>query len=214
MVNNMQLSKKQFNKLYITGADKKTEWLLPWFEENFTKHNPDAQLAVYEFDTFAPELKGWFKKPAAMMDASGIADQVVWLDTDCEIKGNLDGIFNYIQSKKLTMAIDRPWTTRRSNRGTWYNSGVVGFEGIPPVLSEWARYIKEGLTNEVGDQEVLNWMLGGDPIREITHMNTLPPMYNFLRLDIQDKYPNFDKAKIVHWTGNKGKEVIKEMMNV
>ena len=56
-------------------------------------------------------------------------------------------------------------------------------------------------------------MLGGDPLRELTHMNTLPSIYNFLRLDIQDKYPNFDKAKVVHWTGNKGKEVIKEMMN-
>jgi len=57
-------------------------------------------------------------------------------------------------------------------------------------------------------------MLGGDPIREITHMNTLPPMYNFLRLDIQDEYPGYESAKVVHWTGGKGKEVIKEMMNV
>ena len=210
----MGLSSKQFNKLYITGCDKNTDWMLPWFEENFTLHNQDAQLAVYEFDTFREDLEGWFKKPAAMIDASQIADQVVWIDTDCHIKGNLDGIFNHITPNKLTMAIDRPWTTRRSNRGTWYNSGVVGFEGVPPVLSEWARYIQDGLTKEVGDQEVLNWMLGGDPIREITHMNTLPPMYNFLRLDIQDEYPGYESAKVVHRTGGKGKEVIKEMMNV
>lgn len=212
MEKTMALSKKQFNKLYITGADKKTDWMLPWFEENFTLHNPDAQLAVYEFDTFRQDLQGWFKKPAAMMDASAIADQVVWIDSDCEVKKNLDGIFNHISSQKLTMAVDRPWTTRRGDRGTWYNSGVVGFESIPPILSEWARYIKDGLTNEVGDQEVLNWMLGGDPIREITHINPLPARYNFLRLDIQDKYPGFDDAAIVHWTGGKGKEVIKEMM--
>ena len=212
MEKTMALSKKQFNKLYITGADKKTDWMLPWFEENFTLHNPDAQLAVYEFDTFRQDLQGWFKNPAAMMDASAIADQVVWIDSDCEVKKNLDGIFNHISSQKLTMAVDRPWTTRRGDRGTWYNSGVVGFEGIPPILSEWARYIKDGLTNEVGDQEVLNWMLGGDPIREITHINHLPARYNFLRLDIQDKYPGFDDAAIVHWTGGKGKEVIKEMM--
>ena len=212
MEKTMALSKKQFNKLYITGADKKTDWMLPWFEENFTLHNPDAQLAVYEFDTFRQDLQGWFKKPAAMMDASAIADQVVWIDSDCEVKKNLDGIFNHISSQKLTMAVDRPWTTRRGDRGTWYNSGVVGFEGIPPILSEWARYIKDGLTNEVGDQEVLNWMLGGDPIREITHINHLPARYNFLRLDIQDKYQGFDDAAIVHWTGGKGKEVIKEMM--
>ncbi len=212
MEKTMALSKKKFNKLYIKGADKKTDWMLPWFEENFTLHNPDAQLAVYEFDTFRQDLQGWFKKPAAMMDASDIADQVVWIDSDCEVKKNLDGIFNHISSQKLTMAVDRPWTTRRGDRGTWYNSGVVGFEGIPPILSEWARYIKDGLTNEVGDQEVLNWMLGGDPIREITHINSLPARYNFLRLDIQDKYPGFDDAAIVHWTGGKGKEVIKEMM--
>ncbi len=209
----MTLSSKRFNKLFITGADKNTEWMLPWFEENFTLHNPDAQLAVYEFDTFREDLQGWFKKPAAMIDAAQIADQVIWLDTDCHVKGDLDDMFTHITPNKLTMAIDRPWTKRRGERGTWYNSGVVGFEGVPPVLSEWARYIQDGLTKEVGDQEVLNWMLGGDPIREITHINTLPPRYNFLRLDIQDKYPGYESAKIVHWTGGKGKEVIREMLN-
>ena len=54
-------------------------------------------------------------------------------------------------------------------------------------------------------------MLGGDPLRELTHINELPRIYNTLRLDLLDNTapPN---PKIIHWTGAKGKDKIREMM--
>ena len=200
------------SKLFITGCNKTHSWMLPWFQDNFYKHNPDAELMVFDFDTLYTDLEGWFKKPAVMIHASTLAEKVCWLDTDCEVKGNLDGIFNYVEPNKLTMAIDQPWTTRRPNRGNWYNSGVVAFQGQPLILSEWHRHIVEKLTNEVGDQEVLNWMLGGDTLRELQYIAHMPRLYNTLRIDFIDNTAP-KNHKIAHWTGRKGKDKIRELMN-
>lgn len=212
------------SNLFITGCDSNTEWMLPWFVENFQKHMPNEELVIMDFGmekSFFPEMRksvrsnlnGWFQKPEAMLKATGLADNICWLDTDCEIRADISDIFNRIVPGKLSMAIDRPWTKRRAERGTWYNSGVVAFKDQPVMLTEWARYIKQGLTQEVGDQEVLNWMLGGDPLRELTHIEVLPRSYNFLRLDIQDGSPGLNTAKIVHWTGPKGKQHIRDLID-
>ena len=197
--------------IFITGCDSKNKWMLPFIEKRFEKHNPDHDLYVFDFDTIFPELHGWFKKPALMLQASTWAPKICWLDTDCEIKGNISDIFNYVEINKLTMAVDMPWSTRRSERGRWYNSGMVAYTGQPSILYEWNRIVSEGNHKQVGDQEVLNWMLGGDPLRELTHIAELPRIYNTLRLDYQDGTapPN---PKIVHWTGPKGKAKIKEIM--
>ena len=201
------------SNLFITGCNKSHAWMLPWFKENFYKHNPDAELMVFDFDTLFTDLQGWFKKPAVMIHASTMAEKVCWIDTDCEVLGNIEGIFNYVKPNQIAMALDQPWTTRRSNRGNWYNSGVVAYQGVPAVLSEWNRFIVQKLTTEVGDQEVLNWMLDGDTLRELTHIAHLPRIYNTLRLDVIDNTVPANH-KIMHWTGKKGKDIIKEKMNV
>ena len=113
-------------KLFITGCDKTTRWMLPWFTQNFKIYNPDSELKVYDFDTFAPQLSGWFKKPSAMIDASENADQVCWIDTDCHILSNIEDIFSFIEPNKLAMVEDKPWSKRRGE--TWHNSGVVAFK--------------------------------------------------------------------------------------
>ena len=196
------------SKIFITGCDSNHKWILPWFEKNFYKHNPDAKLIVFDFDHLYTDLDGWFKKPAIMLHASTMADQVCWLDTDCEVKGNLDGIWQYVHPNKISMCIDEPWTRRRGDRGNWYNSGVVAFQSpLPAVLLEWNRVIAEKLTNEVGDQEVLNWMMGGDPLRELTHISSMPKIYNTLRIDLLDNTAPAD-PKNVHKTGLKGKNKI------
>ena len=159
------------SNIFVTGCDEKNKWMLPWIIENFEKyHGDENDLYIVDFDQGYPELDGWFKKPQIMLEASQWADKVCWIDTDCEIRGNLNGIFDYVQEGKITIAVDQPWSTRRPERGRWFNSGVVAYTGRPAVLREWARIIWEKKHNEVGDQEVLNWMLGGDPLRELTHI--------------------------------------------
>lgn len=89
---------------------------------------------------------------------------------------------------------------------------VVAFQGQPLILSEWHRHIVEKLTNEVGDQEVLNWMLGGDTLRELQYIAHMPRLYNTLRIDFIDNTAP-KNHKIAHWTGRKGKDKIRELMN-
>ena len=49
------------SKLFITGCDASTRWMLPWFKENFYKHNPNAELQIYDFDVDFNHTEGWFK---------------------------------------------------------------------------------------------------------------------------------------------------------
>jgi hypothetical protein len=194
--------------------------MLPWFVENFQKHNPNAELMIYDFGmegNHYPKLRkslrvnhasGWFKKPAAMLKASKLAKEVCWLDTDCWVRGNLDNIFSYLQDNKLGMVRDEPWTMRTGQ--VWHNSGVVAFRGTPEILKVWEKSI--GVIQERGDQEVLHAILGTDPLKRLIHITDLPNQYNTLRLQFIDGTapPN---PKIVHWTGPKGKMKIRELMN-
>lgn len=206
------------SKLFITGCDSTTEWMLPWFVKNFNEHMPNEELMIMDFgmETSAyaeirksvrTQDKGWFKKPSAMMKASKFADQICWLDTDCEIKGDLTPIFNTIEPNKLSMGIDHPWTKRSNEK--WHNSGVVAFQGVPNILSDWASMVARNPID--GDQQVLHHMIKSG-MKRLIHINDLPHKYNVLRLDILDNtVPK--NMKVMHWTGYAGKEHIRKLMN-
>jgi len=205
--------------LFITGCDVNTEWMLPWFVENFRKHNPNAKLMIFDFGmegSHFPELrkslrgnqdKGWFKKPAAMISASRIAKKVCWLDTDCHVKANIEDIFDLTEPNKLMMVEDKPWTKRRGEK--WHNSGVVAFEDRPNILDEWASAV--AINPKIGDQEVLHRLVR-EGMRRMIHIHDLPRKYNTLRLDLLDDTAP-DNISIMHWTGPKGKDEIRRMMN-
>jgi hypothetical protein len=104
------------------------------------------------------------------------------------------------------MVEDKPWTKRRQE--IWHNSGVVGIIDKPIILHQWCQEVHDNPT--VGDQEVLHSML--NPITKLSHIEDLPNEYNVLRLQVElDGYKG--KKKIVHWTGAKGKDKIRSMMN-
>lgn len=202
----------KLSKLFITGCDSNTRWQLDWFKDNFYKHNPDAELYVYDFDTAFPEEQRWFKKPFAMINASKKADRVCWLDTDIEVRGNINEIWNHIEPNKLSMAIDQPWTMRRKE--TWHNSGVVAFEGTPAILMDWASAttrVDQRPNPMFGDQDVLHSLVR-EGMKRMIHIEDLPKMYNTLRLDLLDSTAP-KNIKLMHWTGAKGKEEIKRQMN-
>lgn len=200
------MTSMKLSNLFITGCDRNTRWMLPWFQENFYDHNPAAELVVYDFDTFRTDLAGWFKKPAAMIDAARQAENVCWLDTDMEILGNLESIWNYVVPGKLGMVEDTPWSNRRGE--TWHNSGTVLFKSKPPILDTWANLIKT--STEVGDQEVLHEYIR-QGMNRLVHIETIPATYNCLRLmtldGIEPKH-----ILIRHHTGYKGKDHIKRLM--
>ena len=153
--------------------------------------------------------KSWFLKPEAMWFAP--IEKCVWLDIDLEIRDNIDDIFEHIVPDKLCMVEDKPWTKRRGE--VWHNSGVVGFIHKPKVLREWALKTASGKHDQPGDQEVLHTML--NPIMKVAHIHSIPNMYNVLRIQVEDEYEDEYNGpiKMVHWTGPRGKEVIKSQID-
>jgi len=217
---------KIIEELVLTGCDSKTEWQLPWFLDNYLKHNripicvanfgvteeTRQWLATHPFIHCIMDLKetsdikAWFHKPTAMFHLP--AKKGVWLDTDCQVLDNIGKIFRLIEQDKLLMAVDRPWLKRRGE--LWHNSGVVGWTGRPEILQKWITAIKEN--PNVGDQEVLHSIL--NPITMMKYIKELPNEYNWLRLQIENDGEDSPSKKIVHWTGEKGNDRIRGMMKV
>lgn len=204
--------------IFITGCDSTTEWQLSWFIDNFKRHNSSQTLFIFDFGMkhpnqyenvvdFRDKQSGWFNKPSAMIEALKYGKRVCWLDTDIEIGGELDKIFDIVKPGKLYMVEDQPWTTRRGEK--WHNTGVVAFDGSPEILGDWAKAIEKA--PNVGDQEVLHSILRISPLKRLAHVGDLPNKYNVLRLQIQDNtIPN--EILCMHWTGRKGNERIMEIM--
>ncbi len=208
-------------KVVITGCDSNTAWMLPWFIKNYKKHN-DIPLIVCDFGMNEEQLNSlqdvviyplnntsnvcaWFKKPEALLEITAV--KKVWLDTDCEVLGNLEPIFKSLYTKVLNMVIDHPWSQRSGEK--WHNSGVVGVFDKPPILYDWYANCRKNVEQR-GDQEVLHVMKKDWGFMNYVH--DLPHQYNVLRLDIQDN--NVPKDPLIfHWTGPKGKEIIRKKMN-
>jgi len=213
---------KDYPKAFLTGCDKRTEWMLDWFITNYRKNNDtpivfanfgvsDEMLEkIHNDKNFNAVIKlqeipeeGWFKKPLAMFHCP--AKDKIWLDTDCEIKSNLEEMFDLLKPNMLNMVKDHPWTKRRGE--VWHNSGVVGIKDKPKILQDWVIEVRNRPT--VGDQETLHAML--NPILKIRYINELPHKYNVLRIDLIDGKEIKDPS-IIHWTGRKGKDYIKSLI--
>lgn len=216
-----------YDYAFVTGCDVNTEWQLPWFITNYIKYN-DLPLIIANFgmsDDMLQHLEsidyikvinvvsnaeGWFKKPAAIYDATYASKVVCWLDTDCEVKGNISSIFDHYRQGILGMVEDRPWTRRRGTHGKWYNSGVV-LTDRNHNLRDWKIQCERDPSE--GDQEVLYAMLSSkSEIEKLRWIEPLPHKYNTLRLDYIDQIAVKDPL-IIHHTGKQGKDTIHEAMS-
>ncbi len=212
---------KSYDSAFVTGCDEKHEWMLEWFFKNYKKHIKDVPLIFANFGLSSEGLKlvrenvhavmnlkvfdekGWFKKPMSMIKCP--SKKTIWIDLDCEIRDDISNLFDMLEPNKLNMVQDKPWTTR--GQELWHNSGVVGFIDKPPILYQWAKAVREDPVQ--GDQEVLHLML--NPITKIAYINDIPNEYNVLRLQTEiDGYAG--PIKVMHWTGQKGKDKIKAML--
>lgn len=212
--------------------------MLPWFLENYRKHNSDPIVFVNfgvsqdtliwckrNFDDFIQSERiyrereqyhgpAWWLKPLAIIETD--AHSKVWIDTDCEVLGNISSIFDQLEPNKLNVAVDNPWTKRRGQ--VWHNTGVVGVIGSPNVLFNWYNHCRKlggGFTFgslSKGDQDGLYEMINNDAMKRWSLIHDLPNKYNWLRLQLYDGEDSPDKL-IVHWTGVKGKDEIRKKIN-
>ena len=148
---------------------------------------------------------GWFNKPFALLAAP--FEQGLWLDVDCEVLGNLEHIFDYIQpiSGIALMAEHEQFQIKYQNAGRHlpgeviYNSGVIAYHRNSALLKKWADNCVLHNHRFVTDQDVLTHLI----FTEKHLIGELPEIYNwFIQLGININ------AKVIHWAGN-AKGVIK-----
>jgi hypothetical protein len=219
----MEWVMKSYDKVFVTGCDKNTEWQLEWFLKNFKKHNKTIPIVfanfgvsdekrewIYKVSAFddiidipKQRMNGWFLKPKTLNLID--AHKLCWLDTDCEVLENVEDIWNHCEPDKLGMCEDRPWSKRSGEK--WFNSGVMAIIDKPRILGAWIDACAK--KPKQGDQEVLHFMMV-NPINQITHISQLPHMYNWLRIDVEHDSTDSVNKRIMHWTGEKGNNVIRK----
>lgn len=193
----------------ITGADAEQEWLLPWWYENFRRHNMDTQIAFADFG-LSPIAqhwcsqrgivvpvrcgagKAWHKKPFAMMQSP--FKNSVWIDADCEVRQDVSALFEFCD-QGIGLTKD-PITPFCPQPGAWA-TGVIASSHGEPAIEEWCKEIL--LRESRGDQEALNAIRD----RLFERLVEMPHKYQWLRLE-----GDSDQAAIMHWTGPEGKGVI------
>jgi len=182
-------------KAFVTGCDKDYIDILDWFLEGYHKHIK-IPLYIANFGMLkkypneimvATDDRTWFYKPKAIEKVP--ADKIIWLDCDIEIKEDISDLFDmltddYLMSKDHAVRTDR-WQT-----------GIVGIKD-KQVLKKW--FDRCEMRQERGDQEAFNIIAYDFKI------NRIPDNYHGLRLG-----KNNDIAKTIHWTGDDGKEIIRE----
>lgn len=148
-----------------------------------------------------PDKKTWFLKPQAISQSP--YKYTCWLDTDCEVKKPIESIFDYACEEKLGLTVD-PYSYR--NGWAYWQTGVVVIRDKPKILHHWTQRSLQGIDR--GDQEALYALIGTGQ----RFVNPMPREYQWLRIDLKEIGKN-PKARIIHWTGHKGKFMISKMIN-
>jgi hypothetical protein len=216
----------------ILGTDITQEWILPWWWDNYSKYNSypvtfcdfgmteKAQSwckergdLIYVEDQFFPTendftsnskawewqygsrvwtaRRAWFKKPQACLKSPYTS--TIWVDLDCEIKANLGALFNLdFGIAKDTLAPELGFTI--------FNSGVISFKNRQ-IIEQWANKCSEMENVFAGDQEILSFVLQKHKIDEISLI------WNWSRMGGSNPH-----AKIIHWHGDIGRQVIEAKM--
>ncbi len=217
----------------IVGSDQTLEWLLPWWIENYRKHNC-YPVAFIDFG-LSFEKKKWCSAhgdliPLRMLD---FADDV---SMDLAKKWEEESGNQFWQARASWFK--KPFALLKSpfDRTLWididceirgslaplfhfdfamaqdyaalspypiYNSGVVAFRKDHPLLAKWTDAALKKHRFFRGDQELFSHLIYEEKIQ----IDEIPPEYNWSRL--QEENPN---AIIQHWHGNHGKFVIRSFV--
>lgn len=202
---------------FITGVDHNHEWMLSWWFDNLRKYNKKAHVTICDFGICSREIKewarinsdhfieyephpkcAWFYKTKSLLDSP--YEKTCWLDSDCEVLENIEDIFDYAGKDQIGLTKDIP---RRD--GEWWATGVVVVEGNPTILKGWDKIAEKAHLR--GDQEAFRSLLEKLPSLE-SNITEIPNEYQWLRLQLAKGIDSKNK-KVIHWTGPKGKEIIR-----
>jgi hypothetical protein len=215
----------------LVGLDASQEWMLPWWWSRYAAHN-DLPVLFVDFGMSAKgrdwcaergmlcgptaaECYGWFKKPLALLESPFA--QAVWLDTDCEVRGNLEPLFAFCSDCRVGLGVDRgtPQRIRESMpaKTPIYNSGLIVFNHGDVLVPQWAsmtmalRSDRAGDTRygQPGDQETLALAL-----RRYAQGRVHEIPEDVFRLRRSD---GDGPCLVMHWTGPEGKTHIRHSLS-
>ncbi|MGB7978092.1 MAG: hypothetical protein WCF19_02900 [Chlamydiales bacterium] len=140
----------------------------------------------------------WFKKPFALLQSPFA--ETIWTDLDCEILGNLEGMYRYIDAESK-MGLVRVRDPESEGDFVLYNSGVIAFGRESKLLKRWSEAALFRNDQFLSDQDALSQII----FEEKCSVGEAPEIYNWLmcrgvRLG----------AVVLHWAAMWGKEYIRK----
>lgn len=172
---------------------------------------------------FPTDMHSWFFKPFAIAAAKG--DRVIWLDLDVEItKGTKLPLFfewykgefaappdPFMPNRWLTtpQPYVKQYTKFIPTKGMVYNTGVIVTSPKAEIIRRWCEHTQAAFDDHRdirGDEELLAELIRvGDNGTEVIRRYDAA-----LMLDAPEV---FRAAKLRHWTGNLGKQKLREAID-
>lgn len=206
---NKSTTKHIADKGVLIGGNEKVEWLLDWWWKHYSRHN-DLPVAFVDLG-LSKEKRQWCMENGALIDLSGSClapvdnktfkcncgwkpfsiffapfKTTAWIDLDCEVRGNVEGMFEFGQ--KFAIAKDNLYHNARRVRKNkevreamqgeiMYNAGVLVVHQDSQLLQLWMNAIKAGPQEwRKSDQPLLQTLLTKKP----DLFELLPQKYNYL----------------------------------
>jgi len=176
--------------------------------------NPSLDLPIHLEDQIKWELlyssnfyhfrKSWFKKPQAC--SLSPYDYSIWIDLDCLVYTSLSAIFEGLNGPILSLReegadqilLEQELNINLPNEIT-YNSGVILFSKLHPVIELWAKKSMQEAHRFIGDQHILSRIL----FENSFEVKVLPKEYNW-----SYSWGQNNQIKIHHFHGIGKKELI------
>jgi hypothetical protein len=220
------------DKGVVIGVDDNQEWMLKWWWDRYREHNDYPVLFAdfgmsklhknwceergYVSSLITLEGHPWFRKPFGCL--ASCFKQSIWLDTDVEVRRNIEPLFSYAENNHIGATFDRgspkQWAEALPCDARLYNSGIIAYNHGDIIFNKWALMVmimcpfepvKGKLKIPTGDQEVLALAIrqyGKDRVREMPKEQ--------VRLRREPDRILYGNCVVKHWTGPHGKEEIKK----
>jgi len=132
-------------KCFVTGADESYADILDWFIHHYNQH---ISLPLYIADfglkrTYPNSFKvkwkdnAWYYKPRAIKECP--ADQVCWIDVDCEILADISDVFD-LTKKDIGVTEDFCRTRSWNPHGLLpMATGLCCFNSKNQLLDDWIK---------------------------------------------------------------------------
>lgn len=206
-----------------------------FFDKHIMKQNTYGFNDIIHFD--AP-YSGWFNKPFVCYQTP--YDLTIYIDLDCEIRKSIDwNDFIYFKDENTYLSqfiiyqdngVLQKMNDRVNKLINNYNTGFIVYTKDSFVLEEWcestekAFFMGEHSLKGYGDQDILSEIIQNSKYHS-TKLLTMDfsgqpidfPKYNFTRIAWEkltdvDKHEFSDQIHVLHWTGPRGKNIIKSQM--